>query len=52
MKKVQVPSTDSDYNQADEVASNEGERIWDENFERECQQADNIERFRQLSCPK
>jgi hypothetical protein len=39
---------DSDYNQADEVASDEEERVWDENFERECRQADNIERLRQL----
>jgi hypothetical protein len=40
---------DRDYNQSDEVASNEGRRIWDENFEREWQQADNIEQLFQLA---
>jgi hypothetical protein len=44
----------SEYNQADEAASDEDERVWEGNFRRECSEAERLEeareeRLRQLS---
>jgi hypothetical protein len=37
----------SEYNQADEVASDEAERVWEENFRRECSEAERLEEARE-----
>ena len=37
----------SEYNQADEFASDEDERAWDENFRRECSEAERLEEARE-----